>query len=493
MEHRGPDQDGIKVFSGSDGNDNVFMGHKRLSILDLHERSRQPMTIGDNTIIYNGEVYNYKELIKEHNLMVNTTSDTEVVLLMYLKYGEKCLKYFNGMFALVIYNDKTKDTFVARDRLGIKPLYYYNKNEKIVLSSEIAGMSHIVDMKFYDFGIRQYKKLRMCVNNDTIYEDIKMFPAGCYMNNWKINRYWDVSVSEKECPLDENLKWLIESSVKLRRIADVEVGTYLSGGLDSTILTMLCKPEHTWTVGFRNLNEFIYGEAASRFLDIPSHHQVTITSKEFVETAKLIISIRQEPLSVPNEVSLFLMTKEVKKKNTVILSGEGADELFFGYNKIFEWGQRTDSFDDFDKYYGYGSHEDNEVVDYAFSNIKGHTSLQKLEYFFLTSHIHGLLRRLDNSTMMCSVEARVPFLDHRIVEAVAGVCFDWKMANKIPKAPLKRIFRESIPTLIVDRKKMGFPVPLNSLGIGDNGIDSWLSFNMKECIDNDYRIHGRSI
>ena len=192
---------------------------------------------------------------------------------------------------------------------------------------------------------------------------------------------------------------------------------------------------------------------------------------------------RKEPLSVPNEVLINVMTMQVKKKNTVVLSGEGADELFWGYDRIFKWANSAKTLDvhEFDSLYSYGSHADNEVIDYALEGIVGKSVLERVAYYFQTVHLHGLLRRLDNSTMINSVEARVPFVDHRLVERLAGVSYDWKMAKRI-KDPLKRISTGIIPKVIIDRKKIGFPAPLKHIfSDGEQygtPMDRWLKFNL---------------
>ena len=484
IDHRGPDNTGSKNF------DKIYLGFKRLSIIDLTSDANQPFTIDKIHLIFNGEIYNYKELIKEHNLKVQTKSDTEVVLKMYLKYKEKCLVFFNGMFSLVIYDDKSKNVFVARDRLGIKPLYYCDMGDEKYYSSEIEPLTELVDSKYDDFGIRQYLKLRMNVKGDTIYEKIKSFPAGHYSMNGKMYKYWDLSVEPSSAPKDDELDYLLRDSVKIRKRSDVPIGSYLSGGLDSTILSYLLRPNHTWTVGFEEMNEFEWSEIANRELK-SNHHKTIVNSKQFIDTAKVMIEKRKEPLSVPNEVLIYLMTKNVKLKNTVVLSGEGADELFWGYDRIFKWAKNTKVFslDGFDKMYCYGTHQDNEVLDYATSDLPGETALEKIAYYFQIIHLQGLLRRLDNSTMLCSVEARVPFVDHRLVEMMAGVPFEWRMGNSI-KGPLKRIYQKLIPSKIINRKKVGFPVPLENIFNDSTNInkkspmDSWLDFNISQINNN---------
>ena len=275
MEHRGPDN------TSYINHNNHYFGHTRLSILDLSDRSNQPFISGDYLIIYNGEVYNYQELIKEHDLNMDTTSDTEVVLKMYMKYGVKALDYFNGMFAFIIFNTKSKDVFVARDRLGIKPLYYRKLNDGFIFSSEIASILEMFNDDFDEFGIRQYKKLRMTLKGHTFYKNTKMFPAGHYFLNGQIHKYWELNYSPKDPISDEELKWLIEDSVKIRRRSDVPVGSYLSGGLDSTILSYILDPDHTWTVGFDDLNEFEWSQLAAD--NLHGRHHKTVVNAEFTE------------------------------------------------------------------------------------------------------------------------------------------------------------------------------------------------------------------
>lgn len=475
QDHRGPDASGVFQEKG------CFLGHKRLSIIDLNERSNQPFKKRNYVLVFNGEIYNYKELIREHQLTVETTSDTEVVLEMFERYGEKCLSYFNGMFAFVLLDTVSGKVFAARDRLGIKPLYYLSNGSELIFSSEIASVLQLSSAEFDEFGLRQYRKLRMTVNGYTVYKDIKMFPAGSYYANGSIHKYWELEINEKPAPSDEELKALIEDAVRLRMRSDVSVGTYLSGGLDSTIVTYLAKPSNTYTVGFDELNEFEYARIADKGLD-SKHHEVLIDTSEFIDIAKEMVEKRKEPLSVPNEVLIYLMTKKVKELDTVVLSGEGADELFWGYDRIFRWAHKAGksfALKAFDQHYCYGTHEDDEVLDFALEGTPDTSVLDKVGYYFQINHLQGLLRRVDNSTMLCSVEARVPFVDHRLVEMMAGVPFEWRMGASF-KEPLKRIFSDLIPEETIHRKKVGFPVPLSSIFdvSGKTAMDDWLAFNV---------------
>ena len=478
MKHRGPDAPGGYVSYKYNQ-----LGHNRLKIIDLNNRSNQPLKSKNKKydIIFNGEIYNYDELAKKYKLEMITKSDTEVLLELYILLGPKMLQELNGMFSLVIYNNQTSEIFVARDRLGIKPLYFTQKHNFITLSSEISPIIQLYNFsEIDDIGIRQYKKLRAFFNGRTYLKNIQMFPAGHFMEKNKLQKYWSLPIGEKDYPKDDDLIDLLKSSVEYRCISDVEVGSYLSGGIDSTLLASLAKKVHSWTVGFNSLNEFEWGKLGAEFIGT-SHHEILFEEENFLNSAKLMIKKRKEPLSVPNEVLLYEMTKQVKTKNTVVLSGEGADELFFGYDRIFAWAQQNKwDLDSFDNYYSYGSHKDNEIIEDVLAPFMNYGEcIDIVAAFFQVAHLHGLLRRLDNATMLCSVEARVPFVDHRLVEKMAGAPFNYRFQNGISKFPLKKLFKNYLPKKIINREKIGFPVPISKIFNNKiNPMDQWLEFNM---------------
>ena len=478
MKHRGPDAPGGYI-SYKDNQ----LGHNRLKIIDLNNRSNQPLKSKNKKydIIFNGEIYNYNELAKKYKLEMITKSDTEVLLELYILLGPQMLQELNGMFSLVIYNNQTSEIFVARDRLGIKPLYFTQKHNFITLSSEISPIIQLYNFsEIDDIGIRQYKKLRAFFNGRTYLKNIQMFPAGHFMEKNKLQKYWSLPIGEKDYPKDDDLIDLLKSSVEYRCISDVEVGSYLSGGIDSTLIASLAKKVHSWTVGFNSLNEFEWGKLGAEFIGT-SHHEILFEEENFLNSAKLMIKKRKEPLSVPNEVLLYEMTKQVKTKNTVVLSGEGADELFFGYDRIFAWAQQNKwDLDSFDNYYSYGSHKDNEIIEDVLAPFMNYGEcIDIVAAFFQVAHLHGLLRRLDNATMLCSVEARVPFVDHRLVEKMAGVPFNYRFQNGISKFPLKKLFKNYLPKKIINREKIGFPVPISKIFNNKiNPMDQWLEFNM---------------
>ncbi len=370
------------------------------------------------------------------------------------------LNELNGMFAFVILNLESGAVFAARDRLGVKPLYIWEEGETLALASELAPLLELAgDNAVDEIGLRQYKKLRTFFNNRTLYKKIRFFPAAHYYKDGRFSRYWRLPLQDKEAPSDEELGELVKSAVSYRMISDVPVGCYLSGGLDSSIVTLLAKPADTWSVGLPDNNEFDWAGIVADKMQV-DHHDITVSEDDFLATAKEMILKRREPLSVPNEVLLYGLSRAAHEKNKVVLCGEGADELFFGYDRIFRWAvaQNTFDIDGFDKHYSYGKDPDPEIVEDTLAPfMKDYKKpIDIVAAFFQIAHLHGLLRRLDNSSMMASVETRAPFVDYRLVEAMAGVRFDFKMKDGIVKAPLKRILNLSCRGILLGGPRSGF-------------------------------------
>jgi len=481
MHHRGPDSAGHFFRSP------FFLGFNRLSILDLSRLADQPFMSrsGKHVVIFNGEIYNYRELVKKYRLEMRTTGDTELLVELYEIYGEKILGELNGMFAFVILNLVTNTVFAARDRLGVKPLYIFSENETVAMASEISPLLDLCgSAEVDDIGLRQYKKLRTFFNGHTLYKKIKVFPPGHYYKNGVFTRYWGLPEPKETSPTDDALRDLIKSSVAYRCISDVPVASFLSGGLDSSIVTLLAKPASTWSIGFSDSNEFLWADIVAKAAGT-RHQNITVSDEAFLEAARHMVIARREPLSVPNEVLIYLMAKEVRKETKVVLCGEGADELFFGYDRIFRWAAQQKSFDieQFGELYAYGKHSDIEILEYALEPyIKVYnTPLHIVSAFFQIGHLHGLLRRLDNSTMQAGIEAREPFVDYRLIEALFGIGLDYKMQDGIVKAPLKRLFKSLLPPEIIERPKVGFPVPLERIFKAKDradGFNSWFNFNL---------------
>jgi asparagine synthase (glutamine-hydrolysing) len=554
MEHRGPNGEGIQR------GDKFIFGQRRLSIIDLSDHGKQPMVSDDGmvTITFNGEIYNYKEIKanliqKGHNF--RSSSDTEVLLHAYLEYGIDCINQFIGMFAFAIYDSRKDEAYIVRDRLGIKPLYFHQRNENITFASEIKSILRLerdYDFRVNEAAISSYMSFRYPILDDTFFKGIQCLPPGHIVHinragNKTLTRYWSFSEKLKEQQEDKGeefyihkLREILESAVKYRMIADVPIGSFLSGGVDSSVVTAIMAsnqidPLNTFTVGFEEegFNEFTYAaEVAQQYKT--NHKEILLFGEDYIKTMEELIGYKDAPLSVPNEVPLYLMSKELRNYITVVLSGEGADEIFGGYGRIFRspydydrfselengsyTNQEKDQFlknfssrysqktfdsplDHFYHLYSYTSYEDKKLLLSAhissteneqalkenlkkcFEEVDGESYYNKVMYCFERVHLQGLLNRVDTTTMAASVEARVPFVDHRLVEFAFTIPVKYKlkwnsdkdkfaarllMGDKIseefdtPKYILKKAYENMLSQKILYRKKLGFPVPLNS-------------------------------
>lgn len=350
MPYRGPDDNGHWI------NDNGVVGlaHLRLSILDPRPSGKQPMMDKDNGlyISYNGEVYNFIEIrkgLEEKGYSFQTGTDTEVILRAYQEYGTDCLSYFNGMFAIAIWDNNTQTLFLARDRLGIKPVYYMNTNEEFIFSSECKGIlagldkkpdlnSHLID-SFMSYGY--------IPGEETLHKGINRLLPGHYavvtQSEIKITQYWDLNFDNKE---DKGFEYyqnksqeLLESAIDLRLRSDVPLGIFLSGGIDSSAVVGLLapkvdKPLKTFSIGYdfgQNFDESKYARIVSDKFKT-DHHELKMTPEQFKEFIPEYIHLMDEPVTEAAAISLFFISKLAKDKVTVALSGEGSDEIFAGYD-----------------------------------------------------------------------------------------------------------------------------------------------------------------
>lgn len=423
------------------------------------------------------------------------------------------------MFAFAAYDTWENIVYLCRDRFGIKPLYYYQDSGRLIFSSEIKGIlaSGLVDAVLDEESIDDYLGYRYVREPYTFFKGILQVSAGTYCalavdgRSIKERRYWDIPKAfnmEKSCDeaavkkaFEEHLK----AAVLKRTIADVPLGTYLSGGIDSSLLTAMVaeKSKHrvnTYTIGFPELNEFEFARLVSEQYKT-LHHEILMSQGSYLDTMRGIIAYKDAPLGVPNEVPLAVMSRELKKDITVVLSGEGADELLGGYGRIFRSPfdyenseKQEDFYDYFIQKYEYVPRKiRNEFLSvsgkrrsFYDESIKQKFADERNEYnvfyFFHKYHVKGLLQRVDATTMLASVEARVPFLDHKLVEYVYEnvpyyLKLHWKsdMARQeaggkssvdyseildVPKYLLRQTAYDYLPTAVVDRKKTGFPVPL---------------------------------
>ncbi|MFX0072622.1 MAG: asparagine synthase (glutamine-hydrolyzing), partial [Candidatus Hermodarchaeota archaeon] len=496
----------------------------------------QPMHNTDKSIyiVFNGEIYNFQDLKKIYckDYKFRSTSDTEVILAMYQKFGEECVHYFNGMWAFCIFDLNKNILFCSRDRLGIKPFYYYHQKDKFIFSSEIKSiLEHNINLSINPKSISSFLRYRYVLEEETFFSKIYKLKPGNNLvfdfntNEIKINEYWDLKHAEIIDSFNSQ-KDLIEQelikSVEYRLIADVKVGSILSGGLDSSLTTaimaMLKKDKiNTYTVKFTE-----YGFDETPFARIvaekyqTNHNELLIDNKNFLSIMDDYIKFKDEPIGVPNEIALYQLYNNIKKTASVVLAGEGADEIFAGYGRIFrspfDYLKKTiidneiNFLDFFLDIYGYFSNEDlkdllkdNYYYEYkkifkTYMEKCPRDYYNKISYIFLKIHLPGLLMRSDNSSMASAVESRVPFLDHTFVQIVYRLPFEYKNKFKDinslkksidlpyniiseeyddPKYILKKIGENYLQKEIINRKKQGFPLPLNKW-FGENYITSMI-------------------
>lgn len=349
LVHRGPDQDG--TFCAEE----VSLGHRRLSIIDLSEQGRQPMFNEDRTVclVFNGEIYNFQELRSELQAKGHRfqgRSDSEVIVHAYEEYGEQCLERLRGMFAFAMYDIAARKLFVARDRIGIKPLYYYHKEGKLVFASEIKAIleDKTIDRQVNPQALYDYLGFEFVPAPETMFKDIYKLPAGHYLclekGELSVRQYWDLKMAGAESPVSyeeavEKQKLLLDEAVRIHLVSDVPLGVFLSGGLDSSAIVALMRrhisgPIKTFTIGYadKTFSELEYAEQVARHCG--TEHQVLMLDDirpEYVETALYHLD---EPMTDLSTVPLYLLCKQVREHVTVCLSGEGADESYAGYDRF---------------------------------------------------------------------------------------------------------------------------------------------------------------
>ena len=509
LSRRGPDEEGIFIQQDEDVSCAIL--HRRLAIIDLHS-GKQPMANEDESIILacNGEIYNYKEI--RDNLIAKghvfkTNSDSEVVLHAYEEYSTDCLTYFRGMFIFVIWDKNKQSLLIASDRVGKKPLYYYIDNLKLVFSSELRCLLAYGEREPQVNRKAIYQYLSYCYvpAPETAFSEIyRLMPAeNIIFSDKKLirNKYWHIdfsnkiSISEKKAA--EEIRKLVWESVKLRMISDVPVGVFLSGGLDSSIVTAVMTketplPVETFSVGFeeRDLNELRYARLVQQYFNC-NHNEVIMRAESFNRLPELIEYFGQ-PHSDSSALATMLLAQEAKRKITVALVGEGADELFGGYWRYFYYRlgnmfnkiglisnnmfrcrykrwlggfkenlQKRIFTHDF--FYDKEREDADGDLFYLFTEANKLRDIDAALFvdtrFFLP---YDLLNKLDVSTMAYGIEARAPFLDHKLMEFSASLPAKIKLKGFISKYILREAFKNMLPSEITQRKKTGFVVPVQS-------------------------------
>jgi len=530
ISHRGPDDSGIFL------HENFGLCHARLSIIDLSSAGHQPMGDSDGVlqIVFNGEIYNFQEIRKNlENLGYNFKSktDTEVILYSYKEWGKDCVKKFNGMFAFAILDKRNGSIFLARDRMGEKPLYYCLDNNKFIFASEIKAIledksiPRVVDKQ----GLVNYFTFGHSIAPDTIYSGIKKVLPGSYIifKNGKIisEKYWDLPFSVEADDKGEEYyiqktKNILENSVKERLISDVPLGVFLSGGVDSSLMVaMMAKnkvsPIRTFSVGFntggKEFNELSDAKIVADYFKT-EHHEIILGESDLKSTLDKLVYHFDEPFGDAASFPVFFMSEFAKKYVSVVLTGEGGDEIFGGYRRYLMEKNKSKFLtlnsilnnnisktffnalpnfrrvkkavsafsikDDLKRYVSWMSFFSPEALDSLFidKNLPDPLEIYK-QYFSLYKDSDwlktimkldqkillpdGYLEKVDKTTMAFGLESRAPFLDHNIVEFADSIPSKYKINGRTTKYILRKVLSEFLPESICNKAKHGFAVPTN--------------------------------
>lgn len=539
MTHRGPDDDGILIRG------KVGLGMRRLSIVDV-AGGHQPISNEDNTvwIVFNGEIYNHIELRKSLISLghtYRTNSDTETIVHLYEEYGKDCVQYLRGMFAFAIWDGKRNSLFVARDRLGIKPLYYRQSPSNFLFGSEIKVLLAYPGEhpKFNRTALPEYLAFGYLSGDETFYQGVRKLMPGHRLEineigKFHVEQYWDLKLPEGTAREDgagyaEKYRELLEESVKSHLMSDVPLGVFLSGGLDSSAVAALMtkirrEPIQTFSVGYaeHTYSELPYARSVAQQLK-SEHREILVSRDDFFGVLPKLIWHEDEPIVWPSSVALFFVAQLARESVKVVLTGEGSDETLGGYSRYAftlkniafdrvyrgltpsalrhhirdsiatsSWinagvrrklshtflgldGESWTSFY-FDNFFSAFNQEDErmllteeflEAVESGspYRNLLqywDHSSgelLQRLLYTDIKTYLVELLMKQDNMSMAASIESRVPFLDHALVEWAMGVPARIQIRGTSGKQVLKKAVADLLPDSIINRPKLGFPTP----------------------------------
>jgi asparagine synthase (glutamine-hydrolysing) len=538
MHHRGPDeQNGF-----SSGNVDFF--HLRLAIQDI-KCGKQPMTLNDRyTIMFNGEIYNHQELRKQHNLAGNTQSDTETLLLLYRKYGKQMLHHLDGMFVMAIYDNEERKLFIARDRAGKKPLYIFDDGQKIVFASELNCLKTIIPLELKLDNFYHYTRLGVFYRELTPYKNVRELLAGSYIEIdcgtrackeerwWNIHEYYLKPLKDDLDTSATNVDRYLHMAVKRRlESSDLEVGCFLSGGIDSGLVTSIATNYNnklkTFTVSFGGeYNEAPLARLVAEKYET-QHTEINISFDHLRDDVEGIIANYGEPFFDSSAIPSFYVSREARKYVTVILNGDGADELFGGYRRYVPFSKADffrnapltrnsaklirqllpmphnkkskynflyrllslssrsgvevylsaglDIIEDYEQYVvGAGSEymaplrRDFETI--ASSSLSGLKKIMNMD--FDTNLFSDLLVKMDIATMANSLEGRSPFLSKELLEYAPGLDDKYKINGSTTKYLLRTLAKKYLPAQLVNQPKRGFEIPLKN----------WVNGELKEMI-----------
>jgi asparagine synthase (glutamine-hydrolysing) len=549
LRHRGPDNFHVLKLP------NACLGHARLSIIDTSAASDQPFSdvTGRYKIVFNGEIFNYRELrkqLEQHGIRFSTSGDVEVLLESYKLYGPNCLEKLRGFFAFAIYDTKEDKLFVARDRFGVKPFYYYFSPDNFIFSSEVNAISATeAELKPDYDSLFLYFQLNYIPGNRSVFSNVKKLAPGCYAEVFKskikIEKYFDIkketaAIQNSTQSSEQKLQDLLEESVKDRLVSDVPVGCFLSGGIDSTIIAGIAarlNPSlQTFCLGFTGnkwFDESPFAETAAEAFKTDHHTFMLSNDDLFAELYNFLDAI-DEPFADSSALNVYILSKKTKPFVKTVLSGDGADEIFGGYNKHrAEWLIRNstkhrmiagtgamfgflfpksrnsgfansvrqlEKFSDsmklplMERYWKMATITDATRAQKYFSNPHDFSQADEtkklvLQYLDSESDFNKILMtdvalvlegdmlvKVDRMSMAHGLEVRNPFLDHRVVTWGLSVPAAEKVNSKEGKLILKKTFSDIIPAELLVRKKHGFEVPLHK----------WMQGELKNDIENAY-------
>ncbi|MBT9173407.1 MAG: Asparagine synthetase (glutamine-hydrolyzing) 1 [Syntrophomonadaceae bacterium] len=516
LRHRGPDDEGQAEF----GHAALFF--RRLAVIDLSERGRQPMYNEDGTLcmVFNGEIYNFRllrEELRQKGHLFKSESDSEVILHLYEEEGEYCVRRLRGMFAFCLYDGRRRLFFGARDRFGIKPLYCLENEHYLVLASEAKAFLELPGFtpKVNEGALPHYLTFQYVPEPETMLAGVrKIPPAHSFVwqaGHLETKRYWQAEFSPQERPLQEFIEGtqtVLREAVRLHTQADVPWGAFLSGGIDSTVVAALLResgPVSTFSVGYADeaYSELAEARETARYLET-DHEEYVIEASELWNHLPQLVWHLDDPVADPAAMALFFVARLARRKITVTLSGEGADEVFGGYAiyrepqalKYMDWLPRPllemwRLLPDFvrgrnylrraatpleQRYFGNAlifTEEEKrlllkknsfspaaEITRPFYHQAEAYDDVTKMQYLDLHTWMLGdILVKADKMTMANSLELRVPYLDHHVFEFAATIPTKYKIRAGMTKYVLRQAFKDEVPAAVVRRQKRGFPVP----------------------------------
>lgn len=506
MRHRGKDGKGMEIW------ENVVLVHTRLSIIDLSDNASQPLSSDDKneTIVFNGEIYNHADLRKElsKEFVFKSESDTESIIYSYKKWGEKFLNKMEGMWAFALLDKNKKEMVLSVDPFGIKPLYYINTPDWFAFASELKALLLLPNLKpqiDYDY-LPEYLVYRSIAGENTLIKGVcklnsaEKITFDTKNNALKKNYYWELKKKQIKEKRDNFYKTkttkLLKESVKKHLISDVPVGLQLSGGVDSSLICALAsgknRPLHSFSIGLRDKewNEFQYSGMMAKKLKT-KHHKIIFTEKEFVQLLPKLIYHMDEPINHPNSVPMFILSKKARRFVKVLLSGEGADEIFGGYRRYDNILNRKLAISSLVRLSRFGNEKIFEkITNLHFAGIDKQrlriiqeeknlkSNFEKISLLDLKTYLTPLLLRQDKMGMAANIENRVPFLYRPLVEFAFSLPdslkIDVQEGKTITKPLLKSIASQFLPEEVVFRTKIGFGLPISNWLRNKKGLGRYL-------------------